>query len=142
ARICFKVVNKSDSRVVLDAMGADKLLGRGDMLFLPPGTSNLVRAQGTFAGDEEINRVAEFLECEPCYAPELIQLSTAGRAGAGGLAERLRARDELYEAAIEVVLREGRGSVSLLQRALGIGYGRAARLIDFMAEDGIGGAHK
>ncbi len=140
ARVCFKVVNKSDSRVVLDEMGADKLLGKGDMLFLPPGTSSLVRAQGTYASDEEIRRVTEYLECDPCYAAELIQLPTDRHAG-GDLMERLRARDELYEAAIEVILREGRGSVSLLQRALGIGYGRAARLIDFMAEDGIVGSY-
>jgi S-DNA-T family DNA segregation ATPase FtsK/SpoIIIE len=140
ARICFKVVNKSDSRVVLDEMGADKLLGKGDMLFLQPGTSDLVRAQGTYLSDEEIRRVVEHLECEPCYAPELIHLSPSAREG-GSLRENLRSRDELYEAAIEVVLREGRGSVSLLQRALGIGYGRAARLIDFMAEDGIVGGY-
>jgi S-DNA-T family DNA segregation ATPase FtsK/SpoIIIE len=140
ARVCFKVVNKSDSRVVLDEMGADKLLGRGDMLFLQPGTSTLVRAQGTYASDEEIRQVVEFLECDPCYAAELIQLPS-DRHGSGDLMERLRARDELYEAAIEVILREGRGSVSLLQRALGIGYGRAARLIDFMAEDGIVGSY-
>jgi S-DNA-T family DNA segregation ATPase FtsK/SpoIIIE len=70
----------------------------------------------------------------------LIQLSAAGKDGAS-LAERLKSRDDLYEAAVEVVVREGRGSVSLLQRALGIGYGRAARLIDFMAEDGIVGSY-
>jgi S-DNA-T family DNA segregation ATPase FtsK/SpoIIIE len=139
ARICFKVVNKSDSRVVLDEMGADKLLGKGDMLFLQPGTSSLVRAQGTYASDEEIRRVVESLEGEPCYAPELVQLPT--RRGEGDFLDHVRSRDELYEAAIEVILREGRGSVSLLQRALGIGYGRAARLIDFMAEDGIVGAY-
>jgi S-DNA-T family DNA segregation ATPase FtsK/SpoIIIE len=111
------------------------------LLFLPPGTSTLIRGQGTFASEEEVHRVVEHLECDPCYAPELIQLSAAGKDGAGSLAERLKSRDELYEAAVEVVVREGRGSVSLLQRALGIGYGRAARLIDFMAEDGIVGAY-
>jgi S-DNA-T family DNA segregation ATPase FtsK/SpoIIIE len=141
SRICFKVTNKSDSRVVLDAMGADKLLGKGDMLFLPPGTSDLIRAQGTYASDKEIQDVVACLECDPCYAEELIQLSANDRPGAGDLADRLRERDELYEPAIEIILREGRGSVSLLQRALGIGYGRAARLIDFMAEDGIVGAY-
>jgi S-DNA-T family DNA segregation ATPase FtsK/SpoIIIE len=140
ARICFQVSSRSDSRVVLDEMGADKLLGKGDMLFLQPGTSTLVRSQGTYAGDEEITRVVDYLECEPCYAPELVQLSSKGREG-GNFLESLRARDEVYEQAIEVVVREGRGSVSLLQRALGIGYGRAARLIDFMAEDGIVGAY-
>jgi S-DNA-T family DNA segregation ATPase FtsK/SpoIIIE len=140
ARICFQVSSRSDSRVVLDEMGADKLLGKGDMLFLQPGTSTLVRCQGTYASDAEIQRIVESLECEPCYATELIQLKS-DQEGTGGLMETLRARDELYEAAVEIVIREGRGSVSLLQRALGIGYGRAARLVDFMAEDGIVGAY-
>lgn len=142
SRICFKVVNKSDSRVVLDEMGADKLLGKGDMLFLPPGTSILVRAQGTFASDREISNIVENLEGEPCYAQELMQLETKDEDSATkDLAEKLRSRDDLYEAAVEVVIREGRGSVSLLQRSLGVGYGRAARLIDFMAEDGIVGTY-
>ena len=142
ARICFKVVNKSDSRVVLDEMGADKLLGKGDMLFLPPGTSILVRAQGTFASDREISNIVENLEGDPCYAQELMQLETKEDDSASkDLAEKLRSRDDLYEAAVEVVIREGRGSVSLLQRSLGVGYGRAARLIDFMAEDGIVGTY-
>jgi S-DNA-T family DNA segregation ATPase FtsK/SpoIIIE len=110
------------------------------MLFLPPGTSNLIRAQGSFASDAEIQAVVAHLECEPCYDPELMTLEATGR-GAGDLAERVRARDELYETAIEVILREGRGSVSLLQRILQIGYGRAARLIDYMAEDGIVGGY-
>lgn len=139
ARICFQVSSRSDSRVVLDEMGADKLLGKGDMLFLQPGTSTLIRAQGTYASDEEITRVVGNLECDPCYAPELVQLSSSSKEGGGSFLDNLRARDELYEQAIEVVIREGRGSVSLLQRALGIGYGRAARLVDFMAEDGIVG---
>jgi S-DNA-T family DNA segregation ATPase FtsK/SpoIIIE len=143
ARICFQVSSRSDSRVVLDEMGADKLLGKGDMLFLQPGTSTLIRSQGAYASDQEITRIVEHLECDPCFAPELMQLNTSsgdgGGAGGGSFLERLRARDEVYEQAIEVVIREGRGSVSLLQRALGIGYGRAARLVDFMAEDGIVG---
>jgi S-DNA-T family DNA segregation ATPase FtsK/SpoIIIE len=142
ARICFQVSSRSDSRVVLDEMGADKLLGKGDMLFLQPGTSTLMRAQGTYASDEEITRVVDYLECDPCYAEELVQLSTRAKDQEGGsFLEALRKRDDVYEQAIEVVVREGRGSVSLLQRALGIGYGRAARLIDFMAEDGIVGAY-
>src|SRR5262245_818182 len=141
SRVCFKVVNKSDSRVVLDAMGADKLLGKGDMLFLPPGSSDLVRAQCTFASDTEINGVVEFLETdEPCYAEELMHLPTGG-ARTGDLLSNLRQRDDLDEAAVEVGIREQRGSVSLLQRTLGIGYGKAARFIDFMAEDGIVGPY-
>src|SRR5439155_4874485 len=140
ARICFQVASRMDSRVVLDEMGADKLLGKGDMLFLQPGTSTIVRAQGSYASDQEIARVVGHLECEPDYVPELVTLKPGGEGGDGdSLRDRLRARDELYEQAIEVVVREGRGSTSLIQRALGVGYGRAARLIDFMAEDGIVG---
>jgi S-DNA-T family DNA segregation ATPase FtsK/SpoIIIE len=140
ARICFQVASRTDSRVVLDEIGADKLLGKGDMLFLVPSTSTILRAQGTYASDEEITKVVEHLECDPCYVQELVQLKSSSETGAGGM-DSLRARDDMYEAAIEVVVREGRGSVSLLQRSLGIGYGRAARLIDFMAEDGIVGAY-
>jgi DNA segregation ATPase FtsK/SpoIIIE, S-DNA-T family len=137
ARISFQVASKTDSRVVLDEGGADRLLGNGDMLFLAPGTSNLSRAQGTFVGDDEVNGIIDyFSEYEPEYSEELAQLSTAGTATS---ADKMRERDELYEAAIDVVVREERGSVSLLQRNLGIGYGRAARLVDFMAEDGIVG---
>jgi S-DNA-T family DNA segregation ATPase FtsK/SpoIIIE len=136
ARIAFQVASRTDSRVVLDEGGADRLLGNGDMLFLAPGTSKLSRAQGTFVGDDEVNSIIDhFSDYEPEYSEELAQLSTSETTSA----DKLRDRDELYEAAIDVVVREERGSVSLLQRNLGIGYGRAARLVDFMAEDGIVG---
>jgi len=142
ARFCFQVTSRTDSRVVLDEMGAEKLLGKGDMLFLQPGTSMLVRSQGTYASDEEIRRVVAEIETEPVFAQELVSIAVSeDDGGSGSPLERLRARDELYEQAIEIVVREGRGSTSLLQRALGIGYGRAARLIDFMAEDGIVGQY-
>lgn len=140
ARISFQVASRTDSRVVLDEMGADKLLGNGDLLFLWPGTSTLLRGQGAYVSDEEINKVVSFVgTTEPQFVKELVQLPV-GNAEEQGI-DVLRQRDELYEAAIDVVVREGRGSVSLLQRALGIGYGRAARLIDFMAEDGIVGQY-
>lgn len=140
ARIAFQVASRTDSRVVLDEMGADKLLGNGDLLFLWPGTSTLLRGQGTYVSDEEINRVVDCVgTTEPEFVKELVQLKVAP-AGQGD-ENRFKNRDELYESAIEIVIREGRGSVSLLQRALGIGYGRGARLIDFMAEDGIVGAY-
>jgi DNA segregation ATPase FtsK/SpoIIIE, S-DNA-T family len=141
ARICFQVASRTDSRVVLDEMGAEKLLGNGDMLFLFPGTSTMLRGQGTYLSDDEINRV---LDCagatEQQFVTELVQLKPAA-SGDKKEAENLKNRDELYEQAVDVVIREGRGSVSLLQRALGIGYGRAARLIDYMAEDGIVGQY-
>ena len=140
ARICFQVADRSNSRVVLDEMGAEKLLGKGDMLFLQPNTSTIVRAQGTYASDEEIQRIVGRLEVEsPNFDTELMNLEDLQGPGKGSMMEVIRRRDELYEEAIEIVVREGRGSVSLLQRALGIGYGRAARLVDFMAEDGIVG---
>lgn len=139
ARISFQVASRTDSRVVLDEMGAERLLGSGDMLYLAPGTSNLSRAQGTFVSDDEVNDVIQALShFEPEYNPELTQLSTAGGGGKTGI-EAIKDRDDLYEEAIEVVIREQRGSVSLLQRCLGVGYGRAARMIDYMAEDGIVG---
>ncbi len=140
ARIAFQVASRTDSRVVLDEMGADKLLGNGDMLFLWPGTSTLLRGQGAYVSDDEINRVCgSVATVEPQFVHELVHLPTPGAAPTpAGPAPQ---RDELYNQAIEVVIQEGRGSVSLLQRALGIGYGRAARLVDFMAEDGIVGQY-
>ena len=142
ARIAFQVASRTDSRVVLDEMGADKLLGNGDMLFLSPGTSMLLRGQGTFLSDDEITKVVDFVGTDDQqFAAELMQLKTKEEQEASGDGAALKKRDEMYEAAVDVVVREGRGSVSLLQRCLGIGYGRAARLIDYMAEDKIVGPY-
>ncbi len=144
ARIAFQVASRTDSRVVLDEMGADKLLGNGDMLFLWPGTSTLLRGQGTYLSDEEINAICDVCSTgEQNFVHELMNIKVKdpegeGKAASGGGG---RKQDDMYDEAIDVVMREGRGSVSLLQRALGIGYGRAARLIDFMAEDGIVGTY-
>ncbi len=141
ARISFQVASRTDSRVVLDEMGAERLLGNGDMLYLAPGTSNVSRAQGTFVSDDEVNDIIDFLgQYETDYCEEISQVTSADSSeGPQRGMEAIKDRDELYEQAIEVVIREGRGSVSLLQRALGIGYGRGARLIDYMAEDGLVG---
>jgi len=140
ARISFQVASRTDSRVVLDEMGADKLLGNGDMLFLWPGTSSLLRGQGTYLSDEEIEAVVDCVSTgEQHFVNELVNLKVDE--GDGEAPGPLKKRDDMYEAAVDVVVREGRGSVSLLQRTLGIGYGRAARLIDYMAEDGIVGAY-
>jgi len=140
ARIAFQVSSRTDSRVVLDEMGAERLLGNGDMLFLWPGTSTLLRGQGTFLDEDEVSMLVEQVSSgDTQFIRELVDLKVA--ADGGGDVSQLRKRDDLYESAIEVVIREGRGSLSLLQRALGIGYGRAARLIDFMAEDGIVGQY-
>ena len=139
SRICFQVASRSDSAVVLDEKGADKLLGMGDMLFLQPGTSHIIRAQGAYVSDSEIEKTVADLECDaPNFEAELLNLKPKDATG-DGLNGNLRDRDAMYEQAIEIVVREQRGSTSLLQRALGIGYGRASRLIDFMAEDGLVG---
>ena len=140
ARIAFQVASRTDSRVVLDEMGADKLLGNGDMLFLGPSASTLLRGQGSFMSDGEITQVVDSVATnEPQFVRELVQLKPASAEET--TASGLKNREDLYESAVDVVVREGRGSVSLLQRSLGVGYGRAARLIDFMAEDGIVGPY-
>lgn len=143
ARISFQVASRTDSRVVLDEMGADKLLGNGDMLFLWPGTSQLLRGQGTYLSDDEINAIVDHCSMGGVqnFVQELVQLKVNKDEGEGVKPGSFKKRDDLYEAAVDIVVREGRGSCSLLQRALGVGYGRAARLIDFMAEDGIVGEY-
>jgi S-DNA-T family DNA segregation ATPase FtsK/SpoIIIE len=144
ARIAFQVASKTDSRVVLDAQGADKLLGMGDMLFLWPGTSTLLRGQGTYLSDDEIDAITDAVSTgEQHFVHELVNLKITDDEDGGedGGPKKLENRDELYEEAISIVVREQRGSCSLLQRAMGIGYGRAARLIDFMAEDGYVGPY-
>jgi S-DNA-T family DNA segregation ATPase FtsK/SpoIIIE len=143
ARISFQVASRTDSRVVLDEMGADKLLGNGDMLFLWPGTSMLLRGQGTYLSDDEINRIVDHCSTgEQNFVTELVNLKIKDEESDDQpQPTALKKRDDLYAAAVDVVVREGRGSCSLLQRALGIGYGRAARLIDYMAEDGIVGQY-
>ncbi len=144
ARISFQVASKTDSRVVLDAMGADKLLGLGDMLFLWPGTSNLLRGQGTFLSDQEIDKITAAVSTEEQnFVDELmnIKVKKEGEEDGEGATGFNGNKDELYEKAIDVVVDTQRGSLSMLQRALGIGYGRAARLVDFMAEDGYVGPY-
>ncbi|MHC4307846.1 MAG: DNA translocase FtsK, partial [Planctomycetota bacterium] len=137
SRISFHVFSKVDSRTILDQNGAEKLLGKGDMLFLPPGTSKLSRVQGVYVSDDEINRVVDYLKqmSLPEFSPEL-------KVWQGSLKENNATKDELYEEAVRIILETQRGSVSLLQRRLEIGYSRAARLIDLMAEDGIVGEYK
>ncbi len=142
ARISFQVASKMDSRVVLDESGAERLLGSGDMLYLAPGTSHVTRAQGTYVSDDEINAVIDYFnDTAPEFNADLLRLTAqAGQASGGASTDPAdRPHDDLYDSAVEVVIREGRGSVSLLQRALGIGYGRAARMIDWMAADGVVG---
>jgi S-DNA-T family DNA segregation ATPase FtsK/SpoIIIE len=136
-RMAFQVTSKVDSRVVLDANGAEKLLGKGDMLYLPPRTANLVRAQATFVADAEVKRVCDFLaeRHQPQFNRELTQVCSGALLSADE-------KDEVYDQAVRIVLEEQRGSASLLQRALEIGYTRASRLLDLMRKEGIVGAYK
>jgi hypothetical protein len=134
-RISFQLRTGTDSRTVLDSTGAEALLGRGDMLFLPPGIGNLQRVHGAFVSDDEVSRVMGFLrtQAEPDYIAEI----TATESDGAELDES--ERDELYDAALEVVQREGKASTSMIQRHLKIGYNRAARIIDFMEAAGVVG---
>ena len=136
SRISFFVASKVDSRTILDQNGAEKLLGSGDMLFLQPGTSKLVRVQGAYVSDEEVKNIVEYLRtrASPQFNQELKCWKTSDKDNS--------TKDELYNEAVRIVLESQRGSVSLLQRRLEIGYSRAARLIELMAEDGIVGEYK
>ena len=135
ARISFRVASKVDSRTILDSNGAEQLLGRGDMLFLPPGSSRLVRVHGPLVTEEEVIKVVEFLKTQgkPAYNERILE-SPEERAE---LAEAEGEIDELYEEARRIVIEMGKASTSVLQRRLRIGYGRAASLLDAMERDGI-----
>jgi S-DNA-T family DNA segregation ATPase FtsK/SpoIIIE len=137
ARIGFQVAQKVDSRTILDTSGADKLLGRGDMLFLPPGTSKLVRAQGAMATDEEIARVVDFLrqQGEPVYEMGIKEkLEKTGAAG-----DEEEDSDEMLDQAVDIIRETRRASTSSLQRRLRIGYTRAARIMDILEQRGVVG---
>jgi S-DNA-T family DNA segregation ATPase FtsK/SpoIIIE len=138
ARISFRVATRVDSRTILDVMGAEHLLGKGDMLFLPPGSSRLTRVHGAYVTENEINRVVDFWKQQavPEYNEELLLAPPADDEeiiDAVGSDEQ----DPLYEDALRVVLEMGKASTSTLQRRLRLGYGRAARILDTMYRDGI-----
>jgi DNA segregation ATPase FtsK/SpoIIIE, S-DNA-T family len=135
ARVSFRVASKVDSRTILDSNGAEQLLGRGDMLFLPPGSSRLQRVHGPFATEEEVSAVVDFLKKQgkPAYNERILE-SPEERAEFG---ESDGEVDELYDDAVKIVMDMGKASTSVLQRRLRIGYGRAASLLDAMERDGI-----
>jgi len=136
-RIAFRVTSKIDSRVILDQNGADKLLGQGDMLYVPPGSADLSRVQGCFVTDQEIRCVVDYLAAQgpPKYSRELVQKKSALDKDPGEI-------DDLFDEAAKFVVETQRGSASLLQRRFAIGYTRASRLIDLMANDGLLGDFK
>jgi S-DNA-T family DNA segregation ATPase FtsK/SpoIIIE len=149
ARISFKVASGMDSRIVLDQKGGELLLGQGDMLYLSPRSSKLTRAQGTLVDDKEIRRVAKFMRevASPTFERQLMQLRPG--AGANGPSEEeardgllAAQQDPLFDKAVEIVIESKRGSVSMLQRRLAIGYTRSSRLVEAMWQAGIVGEHK
>ncbi len=147
-RISFKVASGMDSRIVLDQKGAELLLGQGDMLVLTPSSSELRRAQGTLVTDQETRSVARFLKtvAAPSFERQLMVIRGPGARSSEGEGDGgdpgIDERDPLFDKAVEIMIESGRGSVSLLQRRLAIGYGRASRLVDQMGLAGILSDHK
>jgi S-DNA-T family DNA segregation ATPase FtsK/SpoIIIE len=144
-RVGFKVASGTDSRIVLDQKGAELLLGQGDMLVVTPTQTDARRCQGTLVDDKEARAVTKFLKtvAAPSFERQLptIRSGAIANTGEGGGGEDV-VRDELFDKAVEIIIESGRGSVSLLQRRLAIGYGRASRLVDQMGLAGILGEHK
>ncbi|CAJ7048258.1 DNA translocase FtsK [Burkholderia pseudomallei] len=140
-RIAFQVSSKIDSRTILDQMGAESLLGQGDMLYLPPGSGLPVRVHGAFVSDDEVHRVVEKLKehGEPNYIEGLLEGGTidGDEGSAAGTGEANGESDPLYDQAVEIVIKNRRASISLVQRHLRIGYNRAARLLEQMEQSGL-----
>ncbi|MBY0241300.1 MAG: DNA translocase FtsK 4TM domain-containing protein [Burkholderiaceae bacterium] len=142
-RIAFQVSSKIDSRTILDQMGAETLLGMGDMLYMPPGTGLPVRVHGAFVSDEEVHRVVGYLKLqgEPNYIEGILEGGTlesdGGAEGGAAAGEGGAEADPMYDQAVQVVLKNRRASISLVQRHLRIGYNRAARLLEQMEQSGV-----
>ena len=143
SRVSFRVASKVDSRTILDSNGAEALLGRGDMLFLPPATSRLQRVHGALVTEQEIERVVNWCksQAQPQYNEEFLEpIHDKEQEGSPVDDEEAAELDSVYEDAVRIVVESGKASTSLLQRRLRLGYGRAARLIDMMEKDGIVGS--
>lgn len=137
SRISFRVSSKVDSRTIIDTNGAEQLLGQGDMLFLPPGSSRLIRVHGAYVDEKEVKRICDYVrsQANPNYDDKVVMSDKEVEDGDN----HNLARDEKYDDALRVVLQSGKASTSLLQRTLRIGYGRAASIIDMMHREGIVG---
>ena len=136
SRIAFQVRTKIDGRTILDQNGAEALLGKGDMLFLPPGVASLERLHGAFVSDDEVNGVTDFVreQASPVYEAQI----SADEGGGRTIDED--EYDELYDEAVAFVCEAGKASSSMIQRKFKIGYNRAARIIDVMEQEGVIGA--
>jgi S-DNA-T family DNA segregation ATPase FtsK/SpoIIIE len=137
-RISFQVSSKIDSRTIIDQQGAEKLLGAGDMLFIPPGTSKLSRIHGAYVSDKEISRIVDFIkmQAQPAYDSSIEKFTLAA---AQTQHEGDDDFDEKYDEAVALVGELGQASISLVQRYMKIGYNRAARIIEKMESEGIVG---
>jgi DNA segregation ATPase FtsK/SpoIIIE, S-DNA-T family len=137
ARISFQVTTRVDSRTILDSMGGEKLLGNGDLLFLPPGTARLIRVHGAFVSDQEVRKVMKFIkqQGQPNYRPEVLEAKRDVEAAAAADEEY----DEMYDQAVAIVTETQQASISMVQRRLRVGYNRAARMIERMERDGVVG---
>ncbi|MFL6589122.1 MAG: FtsK/SpoIIIE domain-containing protein, partial [Chthoniobacterales bacterium] len=137
SRIAFQVASKIDSRVILDENGADRLLGQGDMLYLPPSTSRLIRAQGVLVTDDEIHRLVEFVSAQAPASYDLTMQDKLQSTSSGTEEDVTEEDEELVEKCLEIIRQEKRASTSLLQRRLRLGYTRAARIVDILEQRGI-----
>lgn len=137
SRISYRVGQKVDSKVILDQMGAESLLGRGDMLFTPPGSPGIVRLHAPFASEEEIDHIAEFLKAQESVVYENSFLKDDSASSSGGVGEFSGEIDELYDEAKNIVLSEEKTSISYLQRRLKVGYNRAASIIEQLEQNGV-----
>jgi S-DNA-T family DNA segregation ATPase FtsK/SpoIIIE len=137
ARISLQVTSRVDSRTILDSIGAERLLGAGDMLFMPPGTAKLRRLHGPFVSETEIRKVCDFLRAQgaPDYRMEILETAVAGDGDGPGGADDYR--DDLYDDAVRIVLDTNQASISMIQRRLRIGYNRAARMVERMEREGL-----
>ena len=137
ARISFQVTSRVDSRTILDSMGGEKLLGNGDLLFLPPGTARLTRIHGAFVSDQEVRKVMKFIKAQgrPNYRPEVLEAKKETDTAAAADSEY----DEMYDQAVAIVTETRQASISMVQRRLRVGYNRAARMIEQMERDGVVG---
>jgi S-DNA-T family DNA segregation ATPase FtsK/SpoIIIE len=137
ARISFQVSSKTDSRTILDQGGAEHLLGQGDMLFLPPGTSKLQRLHGSFVSEREVAKLVEYLRSQgaPRFDDDLIRVREEGDA----VEQRDEDTDEHYDLAVQIVAESRNASISYIQRRLKVGYNRAARMIEQMEREGVVG---
>jgi S-DNA-T family DNA segregation ATPase FtsK/SpoIIIE len=137
ARISFQVATRIDSRTILDSMGSEKLLGNGDLLFLPPGTARLTRVHGAFVSDQEVRRVMKFIKQQgrPNYRPEVLEAKKEIEAAVAADEEY----DEMYDQAVAIVTETQQASISMIQRRLRVGYNRAARMVEQMERDRVVG---